>query len=393
MMTSPLFLANLIKSSAKVLEVTSTGVPQPISEHLFYSVLGLTPIRKRQPNGKYSVTVDRKALERLALNFAAEPLCSRLLLLRDLDKKRQVLETRLDSDGRSRTNINIAGTTTGRLASSISDFGTGGNQQNIDRDLREIYIADKGMKFLNLDLEQGDSRNVGALCWNIFVESYGEAFADSYLKACQSSDLHRSVAEMVWPGVDPTKLFYRNDTHRQMAKKLGHGTNFAGQPPHMAVETHTDRKVIEEFQAKYFTAFPCVKERIAWVKEELKRTCTLITPFFERRRTFFGRPEAGETQREAFAYQPQSMTADEVDTGLLQLWKEHKLWFHMQVHDSLLCQFPEEREDEIVPWAVETMRVPLILAKGREFVVPVEAKTGWNWSEYSESNPRGLRKF
>ena len=52
------------------------------------------------------------------------------------------------------------------------------------------------------EVEQGDSRNVGALYWNIFAQTHGETWAGSYLKACESSDLHRSVAEMVWPGVD-----------------------------------------------------------------------------------------------------------------------------------------------------------------------------------------------
>ncbi len=376
-------------------------------KRLFYEVLGFKPIKKRRGDGTYTITTDRDALEKLSANLRAEPLCNRILLLHDLDKKRQRLEAQLDSDGRERTNFNIAGTNTGRLSSSGSDFGTGGNQQNLDRDLREIYISDPGMKFANFDLEQGDARNVGALCWERFLESHGENFAGSYLNAAESSDLHTGVARMVWPGLPwategdkaAQALFYRNDSYRQISKKLGHATNFDGQARTLSQRAKVDKRTVESFQRDYFRAFPCVKERIAWVKSELRESST-ITTLFGRRRIFFGHPEAGETQREAIAYEPQSMTADEINRGMLKVWQAHRVWLHLQVHDSILIQYPEEEEDEIIPWCLEQMRVPLILARGREFAVPVEAKVGWNWGEikYDSSgqvvgNPNGLLKW
>lgn len=375
---------------------------------VFYEVLGFKPIKKRNANGQFTVTVDREALEKLAVNFRAEPLCNRLLLLRDLEKKRQFLETPLDSDGRIRTNLNIGGTTTGRLASSFSDFGTGGNLQNVDRDLREIFIADRGMKFGNLDLEQGDSRNVGAICWERFVQSHGETFAGAYLEACESKDLHVAVAKMVWPdlawdGVNDRKiadqLYYRNDSYRQISKKAGHATNFNGQPPEVSRKIRVEQQLIKNFQQRYFTAFPCVRQRIEWVKQELLHTST-ITTLFGRRRIFFGRPNEGTTQREAYAYEPQSMTAHEINQGIINLFRSRHdrdwmhVWLHLQVHDSLLLQYPEEREDEVIPWAIQQLRVPLMLAKGREFAVPVDCKVGWNWGDFDEKkNPDGLKKW
>lgn len=369
-------------------------------KHLFYDVLGFKPIKKRNANGTFTVTVGRDAIEKLAANFRAEPLCNRLLLLRDLDKKRQRLEAVLDPDGRERTNFNIAGTETGRLASSINDFGTGGNQQNLDRDLREIYISDPGMKFANLDLEQGDSRNVGALCWERQVEKHGEQFAGAYLDACESSDLHTSVAQMVWRdkdwGVEPRKvadqIAYRNDSFRQLSKKLGHATTFDGQAPELSRRIKIPLNAVKDFQTRYFIAFPCVKERIRLVDAELLESSTLVT-LFGRRRIFFGRPTDGTTKREAYAFEPQSMTAEEVNRGLLRVWEANRVWLHLQVHDSILCQYREEEENEIVPWLIEVMRERLVLAKGREFVVPIEAKVGFNWGEYSDKNPNGLIKW
>ena len=201
---------------------------------LFYGVLDLRPIRKRNANGEYTPTTDREALEKLSSNFFAEPICIRLLFLRDLEKKRQFLETEVDPDGRIRTNFNIAGTNTGRLASAMSDFGTGGNLQNVDRELRSVFIADPGMKFCNVDLEQADARNYGAICWNNFVESHGEAFAGAYLNACEGGDLHTIVCRSAWTGLDwgddpkgfravADRIAYRQSSYRDLAKKLGHG--------------------------------------------------------------------------------------------------------------------------------------------------------------------------
>lgn len=115
---------------------------------------------------------------------------------------------------------------------------------------------------------------------------------------------------------------------------------------------------------------------------------------FGRRRRFFGRSFEDTTLREAIAYEPQSMTADEIDMGLLKVWRANRVRPLVQVHDSVLFMFREEEQDEIIPWLLETMRTKLVLEHGREFVVPTEAKVGWNWGDFNEvSNPDGLVKW
>lgn len=381
--------------------------------NLLYDVLGIPAKRKRTATGMRP-TVDREALEYLSVNYLlAEPICVHLLALRDLDKKRQLLETGIDADGRMRTNFNIAGTNTGRLASAISDFGTGTNLQNIDRELRSIFIADPGYKFLNLDLEQADARNVGAICWNTFVLSHGQSFAGAYLDACESGDLHTTVCRMAWHdlewGRDPTafrrvadQIAYRAMSYRDLAKRLGHGTNYFGTPPTMARHTKVHRTVIEEFQRAYFSAFPAIgsvernrHDLPNWhnaVRRAL-RDDSYLTTLLGRRRYFYGRWNDDETLRAAIAYEPQSMTADEIDQGMLRLFRSGRVQMLVQVHDSILCQIPEEEEDEIVPWALETLRTHIPLAQGRDFVVPTEAKGGWNWSDATDNNIDGLVKW
>ena len=380
---------------------------------LLYDVMGIPEVKKRNAQGRYVRTVNRDALEKLTSYYFGEPICNHILALRDIDKKRQFLETGIDEDGRMRCNFNISGTKTGRPASSMSDYSTGTNLQNVSHELREVFVADKGMKFANLDLEQADSRNLGALCWNAFVESKGEEFAGKYLDACESEDLHVTVCRMAWPHLAWTgdydkdfkiasEIVYRDMSYRYQAKRLGHGTNFDGRPPTMSKATKIPQSSVKDFQLRYFKAFPCIKEYHKLVRYLVKEFGFLTTPL-GRRRYFFGRPNDDKTIRDAIAYSPQSMTADEIDQGIISMWREHKVQMLVQVHDSILIQYPEEMEDEIIPWAVDKLTLEIPLLRDRTLIVPVEAQVGWNWGDYidekeakkkeREPNLSGLRTY
>lgn len=390
---------------ARLMELVSEGVGMPVTKptwwrspvqlaNLFYKVMGLNPIKKRDANGKMSPTTNREAVEKLALNFIAEPICNHILILRDLDKKRSFLETGIDPDGRYRYGFNIAGTNTGRLASYASDFGTGSNAQNVGRSLRSIFCADPGYKFGNLDLEQADSRNLGALCWNLFQKELGDA-AGNYLDACESGDLHTTVCRMANPQLEwpeertgwraiADQIAYRDFTYRDMSKRLGHGTNFLGTPPTMSRHTKVPINQVKDFQRSYFAGFPEIPLYHQYVRDSLRDTSQL-TNLFGRRRFFFGRHNDADTIREAVSYNPQSMTADEINIGLLAVFRgrdpKWDLQLLVQVHDSILFQFKQEYEDEVIPWALNALKAYLTLEKGRIFVVPTEAKVGWNWGD------------
>lgn len=378
--------------------------------NLLYDVLRLPEQKKRNSNGIFARSSGREALEALSTYYIAEPIINHLLAMRDLGKSIGFLETGIDPDGRMRSNFSIAGTNTGRFASSVSDFGTGTNLQNVTAALRSVFVADPGYKLANLDLEQADSRNVGALCWNELVESHGEKWAGKYLDLCESGDLHTAVCKMASPDLGWGKRTneagelmsdrqiadlpaYRHKSYRDNSKVLGHGSNYLGTPPTMAKHSKLPRKLVESFQSNYFGSLPCIPAWHQSVFTQLEQSSCLTTPF-GRRRFFFGRPKEAATRREAVAYQPQSMTADEINTGILNLWRANRVQLLIQVHDSIMFQYPEELEEEILPWALETLKTYLTLKRGREFVVPTEAMTGWNWGYYDEKdNPDGLKKW
>lgn len=432
-----LFRANHDKIEADFKRIVCEGIglsppfnyrSNPQLMHLFYTVLGIKPHKARNSKGEWTPTANREAMEKIAMYASGRILAKMVMAMREYAKRINVLETEIDRDHRIRTTFNIAGTNTGRLASSTSDEGTGGNQQNIERLLRQMYIPDPGWKFCNVDLEQADARNVGAICWDLFVDSLGERVAGAYLDACESGDLHTAVCRMAWRNLAWTddaksnrkvadQLFYRTFSYRDMAKKLGHGTNYYGTPRTMANHTKVEENPIREFQQAYFAGFPAIgmfcegkeakKKNLetgnnwhAWVYKQINEYGCLTTPLYGRRRYFFGRPDEDATLREATAYCPQSMTADAIDTGLIALWRLGIFQCLIQVHDSILFQYPVDREEELIPLALKTIQQKHILKRGRPFTVPVEAKIGWNWRDVDynrdgtiKDNPNGLIKW
>ena len=363
---------------------------------LLYDILKLPEIRKRNERGELVRTVNRDALERLQIHFIAQPVISHILALRDFGKKIGVLETKIDTDGRLRTSYNIAGTTTGRFSSSLNDFGTGGNLQNIEERLRRIVIADPRMKFANIDLEQADSRNIGALCWNVFRDG-------KYLDACESGDLHTTVARMCRPELPWTgdlkkdrataeQPYYRHHGLRHMCKVLGHGTNYLGSPYEMSKHTKIEQSIIKDFQELYFHTFPAIPRLHEWIRLQLVETGNLVTPL-GRKRWFFGKRDERDTLKQAVAHMGQSMTADEMNNAMMNVWRLNLVQILLQGHDSLLIQYPEEGEHEILPKILAAMRVPVELEGNRQFVVPVEVQVGWNWGKRTTENPNGLVKW
>ena len=363
----------------------------PDLRRLFYDYLGIPVIRKA---GK--PTTDRDALERMEAYSIAAPIVRHLLAIRDLGQKIGVLRTDIDPDGRIRTSYNIAGTSTGRFSSSLSEFGTGTNLQNIEESLRSIFIADPGCKFAKFDAKQGESYVVGGIEWNLFQDG-------KYLDACESGDIHTAVAKICWPEVHWTgdrrldkeiaeKPYYRHYSRRFMCKKIGHGTNYGGKPRTLSNQAKIELGAVEQFQPKYFLAFPAHQRWHAWTQAQLYATGTIIS-LTGRKRQFWGRRNDDSTLREAMGFQGQALV-DIVNRGMLNIWHARDAILMMHDHDALTVQYPEEQEDDIVPKILAQLEVPIPLENGRTLLIPYDCKVGWNKGEFdAKTNPDGLRDY
>lgn len=262
------------------------------------------------------------------------------------------------------------------------------------------------MKFAYIDLEQAEARGVGAIIWNIFNDG-------KYLDFCESGDLHTNVTMMTWKYLSwsdsssankeiAKQKFYREFSYRDASKRLGHASNYHGQPPQISTEVRIPLGLVQEFQIGYFREFPFIPRWHEWTRAKLLRD-GWITSFMGRQRWFFGRRWDNETLNAAIAYDPQSGIADYINRGLLCVWNDpwcraHQVQLLLQVHDALLIQYPDELESEIIPRVQKLLELEVPLMNGRSLIIPTEAMVGWNWAyAYNEKkeliNPDGLIAF
>lgn len=361
-------------------------------KELFYNRLQIPPIKS-----KGRISVDVNALEKLDAYLIARVIVRHLLALREIGKKIAVLKTAIDPDSRMRTSYNIAGTSTGRFSSSFSEFGTGGNLQNVEESLRSVFIADPGMKFAKFDAKSGESYVVGAIEWNLFGDG-------RYLEACESGDPHTAVARICWPNLGWTgdlrrdkdiaeRPYYRHYSYRFMCKKLGHGSNYGGQAFTLAQQSRLPISVVRDFQPKYFAAFPAHQRWQAWVDDQLRRYGYLVS-LTGRKRWFFGRRNDPDTLRGAIAYDPQGSLADIVNRAMLNIWRARTAILMMHDHDALTVMYPEADEDKVIPQILEQLKVPIALERGRTLLIPYDCKVGWNKADYHQTkNPEGLHDY
>lgn len=382
---------NLLTQALDVESLNANSPPQ--MKDFFYNVLNLPPVYKHN-RGDSTLTLDRDALEKLKAYLWARPFINHILAIRDHTKLISVLRKGVDKDSRIRTSYNIAGTETGRLSSSTNAFGSGDNLQNWTDRVRVVCVADPGRKLAYIDLEQAESRIVGACAWR-------DTGDDSYWRACESGDLHTAVTKMVWPELawtgDPAidkkvanAKFYRDFSYRDMAKRLGHGSNYRGGAVTMAKHLKIQKDVVERFQSQYFDAFPCLLGWHRAVSDKLHHSASLTT-LLGRTRAFFGRTWDDATLREAIAYEPQSVVADALNLAMLKVWEANVPGVQLlaQIHDAILIQYPEDEEERILPAVLSLMTVPIPVNE-RTITIPSEALVGWNWAKKSKDNPDGL---
>lgn len=379
--------------------------PQKL-KFFFYGVLGCKE-RFTFNKGERTLTANREALEKIRDEDSDEAcfFANIVLDVRDLTKKLGALRSGVDFDGRMRFGIKVTGTETGRWSSTKNIFGRGMNSQNLTNRLRRIFIADKGKKFAYCDLSSAESRIVAYL-----------ANDQAYIDANEGPlKLHAAVAQMVWPEANwpagpegilkkSKEKFYRDFSRYDLAKRGAHGSTYLGKAKTMARHLKVALRVLQNFQKRFFSAFPGIA---VWQDETIRNLQLngyLITPL-GRKRIFMGRRDDPSTHREGIAYLPQSTVGELLNLGLWRVWADlrirnsHKLRslgveVLLQLHDAILIQYPEENEKKVLDVVLPLMEIPIIIGE-REVTIPVEAKVGWNAEEVEEPedkkrNPDGL---
>lgn len=210
--------------------------------------------------------------------------------------------------------------------------------------IRKNFIPDPGFTIFDCDLEQADAQVVA---WEANDDELKAIFQDPL------ADLHNENTKVIF-GSYPTSS---NDPRRHKCKAGVHLTNYGGSARTLASTLGITTHEAERFQRTWFGAHPNIRK---WHKEiELQlQTRRFIENKFGYRRTYFDRVEG--LLPEALAWIPQSTVAITINHGLVAIDEQlPEVQLLLQVHDSLVGQYPTSIDHRIKPAIRQRLLVPI----------------------------------
>ena len=319
-------------------------------------------------------------------------------------KARKLISSYLDAEllnGRFLYTLNPAGTDTGRLASSESQFWCGNQIQNIARAIKSMFMADEGWLLAECDKSQSEDRCVAVLSGDKgLLEIYAGDKDSHSVKASMFFGL--PYDEIIRLEKEAKASGSYELTIRDLSKRVNHGSNY-NMGEYVLLETmgiaNVQRartllgiakttpllRVCECLLAVYEKAFPAVKTR--WynqIKLEVATTKKLVGATGWTRYCF-GNPAKSKPELNAYvAHVPQSLSVMIVNKELMDVFRwslDHAGVFRLksQNHDSIFFQY-KVGEDWVVD-KVNSMMQTTIQVKGsdgvtRPLFIPTDVKSG-----------------
>lgn len=341
-------------------------------KRLLYDIFQL-PVQFN-PKTKQPAT-DAEALTTLGgIELLCRPIINRISELTQINTLvTTFLEARQDIDNRMRSSYGFADTF--RFTSSKNAFGTGANLQNIPKanktltgktlpDIRDLFIPDSGMTMFDIDLDSADLRIVTWL-----------AGADN-LKAMFAEGKKPYVEAMKEYFRDPNKS--KHDKEYPQFKSTIHAGNYLGSAAGIASRVGLLVHEVDRLLKWWFGMNPEIKR---W-HEELRRQVHgrgWIENAFGYRKTFWNKNEPTIMQIAA-AWNPQSTVAIYINELMCRIHEaapqstESNIQLLLQVHDSLVGQFPTELTEQCEARILKLAEIPLKYPSG-ELIIPAGIKT------------------
>ncbi|HKC01805.1 MAG TPA: DNA polymerase I [Sphingomicrobium sp.] len=349
------------------------GSPQQLGEVL-YGRLGLQGGRKGK-SGQYSTDVNE--LERLAAEGVE---CATLVLeWRQLSKLKSTytdaLQTQINAEtGRVHTSFSLTGAQTGRLSSNDPNLQNIPIRTEVGRKIRDAFVADPGHKLLSADYSQIELRLAAHMA---DVPQLKAAFQEG-------ADIHAITAEELFGTVD-------RDT-RGKAKTVNfailYGISSWGLAGRLGVSKDEGKAIID----RYFERFPGIRAYIhgtlGFAREHgFTRTLFGRKTHFEPNIRSPNPSIRGGAERAAINAPIQGTSADlikramaRMDGALAEAGLDGVKML-LQVHDELVFEVPDGREEEaaaVIKRVMTTAAEPSL-----KLDVPLDVEVGWgpNWGE------------
>jgi len=349
--------------------------PKQLQEY-FYIKRGLKPYISRATG---NISCDAMALKRISRKGFKE--AGIIIEMRHLIKINSTyLEMELDDDNRIRCSFNPVGTENGRLSSSKTIFGKGGNMQNLPPEMLKYLIADPGCFLYNIDLSQAENR----------IVAYVAPEPNMIAAFERGVDIHRQTAGLIF-GKDPEDISDEDgsssiggglQSERFWGKKSNHELDYdmgyRGFAMICEISDSEAKFIVDKFHAVY----PGVRQYHAWIRAQLNKNRT-IENCLGRKRLFTNR-WGDELHKEAYAFIPQSTVADVINERGLTYVMDNPLFWGIEilnnVHDSLVVQIsyekvPLQQHADALKLLVNSLQTPLTF-RGQTFYIPADIAVG-----------------
>ncbi|MDE0330983.1 MAG: DNA polymerase [Nitrospinae bacterium] len=351
-------------------------------KEIFYDTFGVKPVNDRKTR---KPTTNKEALQIIAKREPLlRPIVEHIETYRSLGVFYSTFtKARLSSNNRMRCSVNPAGTETFRWSTSQNPWGEGGNMQNLPEgdeeaelstygfpNVRKFYIPDTGCALAEFDMSGADAQVVAA-----------EAEDTEMLDKLQAGvKLHAEASEEFF---GTAKQPYYDACKRRI-----HATNYGGsaEAVHRALlglygSEYTSIQTEREFQAFWFDRHPGIRKWQKRVDQDIQ-TSRGVRNKFGNRILYFDRIE--NLLKEALAWIPQSTVGLNCVRGALKFQEEFPFAkVKLQVHDSVLVQFPRRYEHMLPKMAA--MFNSLYVPYDRKLYIPWNCK--WSIVSWGDAEP------
>ncbi len=348
----------------------NVGSPKQIGEILF-DQMGLQGGTKTK-TGQWSTDVD--VLEKLAAQ--GHEIVRKILDWRGLAKLKSTYTDALQEQinpatGRVHTSFSMAGTSTGRLASSDPNLQNIPIRTEEGRKIREAFIAEDGHVLLSVDYSQVELRLAAEMA---NVAALKQAFRDNV-------DIHALTASQVF-GVPLDQV--TGDIRRQ-AKAVNFGIIYGISGWGLAAQLGITPGEASAFIKKYLSTFSEIQDYMERTKEEA-RTHGYVKTLLGRKCYIpnINASNAGwraGAERQAINAPLQGTAADIMKRAMIKIPPALqvaglKARMLLQVHDELIFEVPEEE------LALTTPLIKSIMENVVKLDVPLvaEAGSGKSWA-------------
>jgi len=371
----------LSKKEKKIWEFAGTefnvNSPKQMGEILF-NKLGLKPKNQKKTGGG-NLSTKESELEKMR---DMHPIIPLIFDYRELQKLLStyidVISEILDEKDRLHAKFLQTGTTTGRMSSQEPNLQNIPTKSELGRNVRKVFISEKGFKLVSFDYSQIELRIAAFLSGD---KKLLEIFRNG-------EDVHTAVAAEVF-NVSPDKV---DKEMRRRAKVINFGIMYGMGVLALKQNINSTREEAQKYLEEYFKKFSGLAKYLDNVKAEAERNGFTET-LFGRRRYFEGLKSPlpyirAMAERMAINAPIQGTEADIIKLSMVKvneyLQKKdlvNKVRLILQVHDELVFEIEDDLVESVSKEIKNIMENVVSLKETKNVVCKADVSVGDNWRD------------